>query len=395
MKWRRTISKLFSFGLDTWRRQLKVISRLILIMTCWTFISGALCIADERIPVHAIGIPLADHYPGIVAYEKYRHQMKEADFELKLLPGPKLVRAYFLSQPDADICFNVCPMVMDMFLKKPVFRWISLIHRDGNALTINSRFLEQLNLSVDKRSRLPDEKIADAIKAYRSAFGEPVRIGIPSLLATHATVLYAYLKKYQVSFGFRNREDVDVILDLVTPPQSPVYLKKQAARGRFAAFEQSLPWPEVAESNHSGMISWYSKNVMNHEHGHVECIIIAKDEAIQEKGQALKEVIRYIHLAGKDIELARRKGGPELEKIVTMIRKHIPAHSRESIIESLRSDLRVINYANLNVDENAKESMQKIMETAFEAGFIKAKIDIELLADERFNTSITDQETWK
>nr|WP_320016820.1 ABC transporter substrate-binding protein [uncultured Desulfobacter sp.] len=364
-----------------------------------TFIIAVFCflcvatysIADDRIPVYAVGIPLADHYAGIIAYEKYRHQMKTASFHLKLLPGPELVRAYFFSEPDVDMAFNVCPMVMDMFSKKPIFRWISLIHRDGNALAINKHLYEQIDLPIDKRSRLPDERIANAIKTYRKRTGEPVRIGIPSLLATHTTVLYAYLKKHDITFGFRKSENVDVVLDIVKPPDSPVYLKKQNARSRHAAFEQSLPWPEVAETKRTGYISWYSKDILHHEQGHVECVIIARNESIETKHEALQEVIKYIHISGRDIETARRKGGPALEEIVIMIRKHIPAHSREAIIQTLRSDLNAINYAHLNVDDNAKSSFRRIMAIALEAGFIEKEIDIEQLVDDSFNTEITDQ----
>jgi NitT/TauT family transport system substrate-binding protein len=143
------------------------------------------------------------------------------------------------------------------------------------------------------------------------------------------------------------------------------------------------------ESGGFGHVGWYSKDVMTHPYGHVECIIIAKDRVIAQKRAALQEVIEYIHQAGRDIELARQHGGAPLEAIVAMIRKHIPAHGREAIIQSLRSDLNVINYQNLNVDENAKASFREIMELAFEAGFIQQKIDIEQLADESFATQTT------
>lgn len=370
---------------------MKLTNCLFFTIVCCALVAyGTSGFAGSRIPITAIGLPLADHYAGIVAYEKYRHRMQKAEFNLKLLSSPGLVRAYFFSEPDADIAFNVCPMVMDMFSRKPIFRWISLIHRDGNALTINKHMYDQVNLSMDKRSRLPDDKIANVIKSYRAEFDEPVRIGIPSLLATHTTILYKYLKDHDLSFGLKKEQNVDVILDIVKPPDAPIYLKRQEARGRMAAFEQSLPLPEEAEREHTGHISWYSKDVLNHELGHVECIIIAKDTAIREKRVALQEVIDYIHLAGQEIESARKKGGNELEEIVAVVQRHIPAHSRDSIIQSLRSDLNVINYLNLNVDANAKASITMIMALAYEAGFIKQKIDIESLADESFNTKSTN-----
>lgn len=343
----------------------------------------------ERQPIKAIGIPLADHYAGIVAYEKYRDRMQHADYQLLILPGPHLVRTYFRSEPDADIAFNVSPMVMDMFAEKADFRWVSLIHRDGNALVINNLMNRKAALPADRKMRLPDARIANAFDAFRQEMGQPVEIAIPHPLATHTSILYKYLRDQNKSFGFRQDGKTDVVLRKVKPPKSPVYLKMMAARSRPAAFEQSLPWAEVVVSGGFGHIGWYSKDVMRHEHGHVECIIIAKDAVIRDKQGALREVVHYIHQAGRDIEAARREGGPAMDEIVAMVRRHIPAHTREDIIQSLRPDLNVINYLNLNVDDNAKASFREIMELALEAGFIKQRIDIDALADESFASDIT------
>ncbi len=360
---------------------------LLYLLLLWPLLGSSA--PAERQRILAITIPLADHYAGIVAYEKYRERMEFADYQLKMLPGPGLVRAYFRSEPDADIAFNVSPMVMDMFAKQPDFRWVSLIHRDGNALAINDVLNRQANLPADRLARRADATVAEAISQFKQQQGKPIEIGIPSPLATHTTILYKYLKKHGRTFSFNSRGDADVVLKVIKPPKSPLFLKKKAARSQPAAFEQSLPWAEVVESGGFGKVGWYSKDVMQHEHGHVECIIIAKDSVIANKRAALQEVVEYIHQAGRDIELARQHGGQPLEEIVAMIRKHIPAHSREAIIQSLRSDLNVINYQNLNVDDNAKRSFHEIMELAHEAGFIQRRIDIDQLADGSFSTQTT------
>ncbi len=347
--------------------------------------------AREKERIKAIGIPLADHYAGIVAYERYRSKMKAADFQLLLLPGPHLVRSYFHSEPDADISFNVCPMVMDMFAEESNFRWVSLIHRDGNALAINSLMNKEIKLPKDKHKRKPDDKIANAFGEYKKKTGEPIECAIPSPLATHTTILYKYLKDHNRTLSFSRGDNTDIIAVTVKPPKSLAFLKKKAARSQPAALEQSLPWPDIAESGGSGVVGWYSKDVMNHLHGHVECIIIAKDKVIEKKREALTEVIYFIHKAGQDIEHARRKGGEDLNRIIAMIRKHIPQHTKQGIIESLRPDLNVINYKNMNVDQESKESLREIMNLAFEAGFISKKIDIDALADESFSTDITKE----
>lgn len=341
----------------------------------------------EKIRIKALAIPLADHYAAIVAYEKYRNAMVHADFQLQFLPGPHLVRAYFNSEPDADIAFNVCPMVMDMFAEKPNFRWVSQIHRDGNCLCINQVMAQKIQLPADKRNRKPDAQIARAFIQYKQDSDQPVICAIPSPLATHATILYKYLKDNKIQLVQRDNGTTPVITRIIKPTQSPNFLRKSAVRNRPAVFEQSLPWGEIAESGGFGTVGWYSKDVMQHPNGHVECIIIAKDDVIRDKRRALQEVIDYIHQAGRDIEAARQAGGEAMDAVIRMIQTHIPSHSSDAIRESLRPDLMVINYRHLGVDKDAKWSIRQIMDLAVEAGFLKCEIDIDALADESFSTN--------
>ena len=124
-------------------------------------------------------------------------------------------------------------------------------------------------------------------------------------------------------------------------------------------------------------------------HGHVECIAIATDECINKKTEALKEVVHYIHKAGLDIEAARRAGGQAMADISDMIRKHIPEHNHEAIVQSLRPDLNVISYTHLNLD---KEGLRQIMELAVEGGILRQAIDIDSFADTQFASEITERE---
>ncbi len=359
-------------------------------LTLFLLLCSSPLFADKRVPVKAVGIPLADHYAGIVAFEKYRSQMKFADYQLLILPGPHIVRAYFESMPDADMAFNVAPMIMDMFTQNQNFKWISLIHRDGNALAINALMNQKVHLSDDKLQRKPDAKVARAFKAFKEETGRQVHCAIPSKLATHTTILYKYFTEYNISFSMDLPEtDKDVILIDIRPPKAPAFLKGMSTRNKPAAFEQSLPWAEITDTQGYGKVAWYSKDVMNHPNGHVECIIIAKDKAIKEKRAALKEVIYFIHKAGQDIETARKSDSNDMDKIIQMIQKHIPSHTRSAILESLRPDLNVINYKNLNINRESKNSFKEIMDLAFKAGFIKQKINIRKLADESFSTKVT------
>ena len=189
-------------------------------------------------------------------------------------------------------------------------------------------------------------------------------------------------------WGLVGGADKDVVAIEVPPPRSPAFIKKNNSRGTPASFEQSLPWADVVETQNFGHVAWYSKDVMPWPNGHVECIAIATDVCIKNKEQALKEVIHFIHQAGLDIEAARTEGGPAMKAIADMIRKHIPEHNEEAIIQSLRADLMVINYRHLNLD---KAGLKQIMDLAVEGGILEAPIKIDEFADPRFATKITNE----
>jgi NitT/TauT family transport system substrate-binding protein len=78
-----------------------------------------------------------------------------------------------------------------------------------------------------------------------------------------------------------------------------------------------------------------------------------------------------------------------MDEIITMIRRHIPEHTPESIRASLDSDLNAINYRHLNVD---KEGMRQIMQLSVEAGMIHEGVDLDAFADETFATDLTNQD---
>ncbi len=336
--------------------------------------------------IKAIYVPLADHYAGIVAYEKYRYHMENADYTIEQMKSWPLLRAYFLSGK-ADIAYILSPMAMDMFYEKPNFRWVSLLHRDGNALVINDFVNKFVKLPHERLKRKPDEKIANAFVSIKKELGQHIECAVPSLLSTHTVVLYKYLKDYGKSLNLGFGMDKDVIAIEVAPPKSASFIKKKNSRGIAASFEQSLPWSDIVETQGFGKVAWYSKDVMTWPNGHVECIVIATDECIKNKRDALKEVIYYIHKAGRDIEISRKKGRSVMKRITNMIRKYIPEHNEESIIQSLRSDLSVINYRHLNVD---KGGLKQIMDYAVEGGILRFPIDIDSFADTRFSTKITD-----
>lgn len=356
----------------------KVIVLFLILLLSPHFILAA---TKVKQPIKALYIPLADHYAALVAYERYKDQMIYADFEIIQMKNWDLLRAYF-QEGNADMAYVMSPLAMDMYNKQPDFKWIGLMHRDGNALAINDLIKDKINLKQDRNDRKPDNQVAMALAELHKSQNKSTHIGMPHLLSTHSVVLYKYLKNHDLQLTFTKNNSVAVQAIAIAPPKAPSFILGQSNRAIPAAFEQSLPWADIVETEGFGYVAWYSKDVIEWENGHVECIAIATDRAIENKYLATKEVMDFIKIAGADIEKARETGGVELDKIVKIVQKHIPMHSKEAIIASLAPDLRVINFQELNID---KPGLKQIMDLAVEAKILKSGIDIDAFSAPQFN----------
>lgn len=337
-------------------------------------------VPPKRIPISALYVPLADHYAALVAYERYRDSMQYAEFTLKQMKGWDLLRALFQSG-GADLAFVMTPLALDMFNAKPHFKWVGLMHRDGNALAINHLLNQIVQLPASRSDRQPTERVALALKQRKLEIGKPTFVGVPHLMSTHAVVLSHYLKQHGVSLSFSQNQAGDVLAISLAPPKSPGFIKGNSHRAVPAAIEQSLPWADIVETGGYGHVAWYSKDVLKWPNGHVECIAIAAQSALDQKYVAVQEVMSAIRRAGSDIEAARKTGGKAMQEIVNIVQKHIPMHTQSAIEASLNLDLRVINYEHLFPDI---EGLAYIMRLALEGGILKAAVDLKDFTDDRF-----------
>jgi len=357
------------------------LAKCFIAIACLAISTLSIGASQTKQPIHALYIPLADHYAALVAYERYRGKMIHADFTIEKMGSWDLLRAYFQSG-EVDMAFVMGPLAMDMYREKPHFRWIGLMHRDGNALAINYKFNRSVNVAPLRKHRKPTYAVAEVLKKQYRQTKKPTQIAVPHVLSTHSVVLYSYLKEHDVKMSIYPHKAADVLAISVAPPKAPAFIKAKNNRAEISAFEQSLPWADVVETQKYGHVAWYSKDVIPWTSGHVECIALATDNSIANKYKATQEVMRYIRQAGDDIEKAREAGGAELNDIVNIVRKHIPAHNRNAIIASLDPHLRVINYQNLNID---KPGLKLIMDLAVEGDILTKPIDIDAFADTRFN----------
>lgn len=337
----------------------------------------------QKDSVEALYLPLADHYAAIIAYERYGDEMVYAEFSLQRMKNWDLLRARFLDE-QSDMAFVMAPLAVAMFQKKPIFRWIGLLHRDGNALAVNRLLAIQLEIQSERGLRKPDSSFARAVDNLFQLSGKPIEIGVPHIQSTHSVVLYRYLKEHGLSINLKNKHRGAAVTAIeVAPSLAPAFVVASANKAKAAAFEQSLPWTEIVEQNRSGSVVWYSKDVMTRENGHVECIALATDKAIASKKRAIQEVMFYIRKAGEDIETARKERGAILDTLVADIQKHIPAHEKEAIVASLDHDLHLINYKNLTIDE---EGLLQIVEWAIDGEILEDSIDIKSFSDHSFDS---------
>lgn len=250
-------------------------------------VSSASYSQNVRQRIKALYIPLADHYAALVAYELYRKEMKHADFQIHKMKNWDFLRGYF-SSGEVDMAFVMSPLAMDMYNSNANFRWIGLMHRDGNALAINDLLNKEVGLEKERIDRKPNSNVAKALAKVYKKSGRATEIGMPHLLATHTVVLYRYLKEHGLRLSLLPNSDAEVLAISVAPPKAPAFIKSKSNRIIPAAFEQSLPWADVVETGGFGKVAWYSKDVMPWKNGHVECIALATDKAIKINLKRLK-----------------------------------------------------------------------------------------------------------
>ena len=124
--------------------------------------------AVARTKIKALYIPLADHYAAaVVAHAKYRHEMKKCDYEVQMMKSWPSLRGKFTAG-QADVAFIICPMAMDMFAMKGDLRFVSLVHRDGNALAVNDILLKKLTLAELVHQYIPPHTVDAVMQSLRA-----------------------------------------------------------------------------------------------------------------------------------------------------------------------------------------------------------------------------------
>jgi NitT/TauT family transport system substrate-binding protein len=169
------------------------------------------------------------------------------------------------------------------------------------------------------------------------------------------------------------------------PTRMLEYLAREQARGEPVATLHSMPWPFMAEQAGRGRIVWFSRDVISQPGGFVDCLVLAKNDALAHKEDALREVMATFRQAAVDIEAARYAGGSALDELVQTLRAYVPDHPEAAIRETLGTQPEVIHYRELGID---RDGLRVIMQGAQQAGILARPVDIEGFADPRFDAPI-------
>lgn len=327
--------------------------------------------------IHALYIPLADHYPAMLSHHLYAKTMTKADYTVEMMKSWSSLQGKF-SSGQADIAFIISPLAMNMYAKKPNFRWVGLSHRDGNAFALSKSFVDSLKI-VGSSSK---EVLATKLAYWTDTQGKKVVIGVPAIESTHSVVLYKFFKDHGIKLNV-NDPNAPIALKVIAPPNAPAFLESQNSESNGVAIEQSMPWITVAQENSNAQVVWTSKQIIETQFGHVECIIIATDDAIKNKRDALAEVLNAIHLAADQLQNAIDGDDQKLSEFADVIQKnYVQSQKVEYIKASLSKQAGIINYRSL---DNDHDGLKQIMDLAVEARIMDSAIDITSFADDSFS----------
>jgi NitT/TauT family transport system substrate-binding protein len=333
-----------------------------------------------RQTVRLLYLPIADHYAALLAHGRYRGRFVHAEFVVERMDDPSLLRARF-REPDVDLALQFAPLALEMYLRNPEFRWIGLAHRDGGALVANERLAASMSLAPLLADRKPSAAIAEALAAPART-GMTVNVSVAHPLVTQTVVLDTFLREHGRTLRVLSVPGRDVALTRQPPASMLAHLAREQARGDRVATLHSLPWPFIAEQAGLGRIVWFSRDVMRQPGGFVDCLALAKNDALAHKEDALREVMAAFLQAAADIEVARHAGGSTLDELAQTLRAYIPQHPEAAIRETLRTDPEVIHFRDLGID---RDGLRIIMQDAQQAGILATPVDIDAFADPRFD----------
>jgi NitT/TauT family transport system substrate-binding protein len=162
----------------------------------------------------------------------------------------------------------------------------------------------------------------------------------------------------------------DVITKVVAPPNMIRAMKMN----RIDAFIVAEPFGAKAQSSGVGKILVMTKDIVPN---HVECIVVVKQDLIEQQAQAVQEWVNSLLRAGRWIDKDKMENNAKQTAHLAV--KYLP-HSEDSIISGLENPKDRISFTDLNPD---KADFQTIVDMAIQAHLID-KVNLEAFIDKQF-----------
>jgi len=241
-----------------------------------------------------------------------------------------------------DAAFILAPLAMDLFHNGENIKTILLAHRDGSSITI---------------TKSGDIKDVTDLKEKR--------IGIPGNKSTHVALLNSYLKRGHLSLK-------DVTLKSIAPPN----MQQAMELGFIDAFIVAEPFGSKAIKQNKGNMLILSKNILPE---HIDCVVVMKDDFLNQHPEAVKEWLNSLIHASQWIENDRTT--TKATSIANLVSDNIYfPHSKDLIINALSEPLEKISFTNLKPELIDFEITLNISK---EAGILK-DMDLTHFIDTRF-----------
>jgi NitT/TauT family transport system substrate-binding protein len=286
-------------------------------------------------------MPIMDHLILPVSHALDHQQYQQLEVKPRLFKKwSELIGA--LKANKIDAAFILAPLAMDLFHHGGDIKTILLAHRNGSSITI---------------TKSGDIKDVTDLKEKR--------IGIPGKKSTHVALLNSYLKRGHLSLK-------DVTLKSIAPPN----MQQAMELGFIDAFIVAEPFGSKAIKQNKGNMLILTKNILPE---HIDCIVIMKDNFLNQHPEAVKEWLNSLIHASQWIENDRAT--TQAGSIANLVSDNIYfPHSKDLIINALSEPLEKISFTNLKPELVDFEITLNISK---EAGILK-DMDLTHFIDTRF-----------
>ncbi|MDM8545633.1 ABC transporter substrate-binding protein [Candidatus Venteria ishoeyi] len=285
-------------------------------------------------------LPILDHLTLLVSHVQDNKNFQQVDIKPKLFKSWGAMTGALKAEV-IDAAFILSPLAMDTFNKGSNIRAILLAHRDGSAITIKK------GANIHSAADLKGKKVA-----------------IPYRISTHTALLNQYLSNDGLSLK-------DIKTRIIAPPD----MIKAMHIGVIDAFIVAEPFGTKAQNQGLGEIMKLTKDIVPN---HVECIVVVREEVLQQSPAAVEEWVASLIRAGQFIDQDKLENGSKA--VAQMTAKKYWPYNKKDIISGLQNPSDRISFSDLKPD---KADFQTIVDISIDSNILD-KVDLNRFIEPRF-----------